>query len=255
MTPATYRKVHRVRIDVPEPSALVALGSDRFLVLCDATGPYIVSREGQARQLDVGVDGRLMSNLEGVCASPVDAPDLLVLNEGLGAVLQCSVDEQAGTMRVVRHLGTLPGIGRKVNHGWEGLDILPAAHSPDRQTRLIAVHEQKPRRIGIFSYPALQEEAMVALPKVLRRDLSDLSDLAVEPATGHVFLLSDRAERIAETRLVYASGVWDMEVIGISRRMFSRGAKPEGLAFDAEGLLWACTDATHELVARRVVRV
>lgn len=138
--------------------------------------------------------------------------------------------------------------------GWEGVDILPAELTADGIARLLAVHEGKPRRLGVFSlHPDnwLATEANLKLPKQLKQHLKDLSDITVDTRTGRVLLLSDESQSIAEVSLEWSgSGEWTMQVHGIRLLLgLPPGAKPEGLAFDRSGRLWMCTDSVGLLAS------
>jgi uncharacterized protein YjiK len=139
-------------------------------------------------------------------------------------------------------VGELEHIGKSSNKGWEGIALRPGKFQADGVPRLIAVHENKPKLVGVFS-AALETEALLKLPKPIRKALDDLSDVCVHPDNGNLLLLSDESAAIVEVELAY-DGDEVAELIEVERLELDVGKKekPEGLCIDELGILWVVTD-------------
>ncbi len=240
---------------VPSSSGLVARGEDRFVVVSDDDGVYEVTG-GEARLVLRTRDDDALEDLEGICRAP--GGGLLVLSEARGQVSRIQLDPPD----VIEHLGRLSEIGRSRNKGWEGLDLVPGTCSPDRRARLLAVHEGRPRRVGLFDLPDLGEVALLKLPRSIKDHASDLSDVSFETATGRFFLLSDESATIIETRLIQLApptvaaplGELGVEGLAVHHLEVARKQKPEGLDFAADGSLWLVTDGSARLYRLELAR-
>ncbi|MFK7988419.1 MAG: SdiA-regulated domain-containing protein [Sandaracinaceae bacterium] len=217
-----------VPLEVPQASGLTALDDGTFAVVSDEGGVYRANRDGSA---ELWVAAPALDDLEGICRDPSGA--LFVVSERTGDVSRIEDGE-------VTTCGTLASIGRKRNKGWEGLAYRPARFGGPH---FIACHERSPRRLGVFDPVTLSTVAILRLPKATRRALADLSDLTVDPETGHWLVLSDESARIAELR--YEDG--ELAHLDAFRVDVGKREKPEGLTFDADGRLWMATDGDPHL--------
>jgi uncharacterized protein YjiK len=102
--------------------------------------------------------------------------------------------------------GALPKLGSKSNKGWEGLAVRPGRFEKDKRPRLVAVHEGKPRQVGIFPLDDFDGGEILDLPGEVHGALDDLSDVAVHPKSGHIFLLSDESSALAHVEVVTSGG-------------------------------------------------
>src|SRR5262249_44699911 len=84
--------------------------------------------------------------------------------------------------------GALPELGSKSNKGWEGLAVRPGRFEKDKRPRLVAVHEGKPRQVGIFPLDDFDAGEILDLPGEVNGALDDLSDGAGPPKRGANFL-------------------------------------------------------------------
>jgi hypothetical protein len=167
---------------VPEASGLAALGGDAFFLVDDERGIFHYAGEGRAQRLDAG--GELV-DLEGVALAP-DGRHLCVLSERDGSVWRFQID--GASLRDGSALGRLPALSKKKNLGWEGIAYAaPGIFGPGLQ--LAAVHQAKPRRIGVFDPDTLEQHASLRLPKNARTTLGELNDIAVG-TDGRILLLS-----------------------------------------------------------------
>jgi len=234
----------RRKLDVPGASGIVVIGPGRLAVVHDDKGIYEVSAEDTERVIKA--KGRKdFRDLEGICSAP-EPGSLLVLSEAKGAVTQVYLDS-AGSLdpdREPKALGRLEAIGDTDNKGWEGLDLLPGSLTPDGAPRILAVHERDPRRLGVFSWPGLEPEALLELPDELRDSADDLADIAVHPQTGHVIVASDESETLLELRL--RAQPWRLEALALHHLDLKKGEKAEALTFEGE-TLWFATDGKARL--------
>lgn len=236
---------------VEEASALAPLPGGRFLVADDEHGVLVATANGAAKvarsaKADIG-----LRDLEGLCVSP-DGAIAYALSESGGRISQLSLTVKGGALMVgkAKRLGSLPGIDTVENKGWEGLSVLPRQFSRDGEECLVAVHEGKPKRVGLFRLPSLEVEAILKLPRKAKDLLSDLADVAVCPQTGHFFVLSDVSRCIVE---LVREGE-QLSLLGSFDLRMHKSEKPEGLAFDGPGTLWVVTDGSARLLRLTVTR-
>lgn len=234
-----------MKLDAKEPSGVAVLPDGRIVVVDDERGLYDVD----SGRIDVEHRKRLR-DLEGVTVSG-DGKTLYVVSEA-DAVVHAIAIERDGSFGEPEPLGELPDLDGPSNKGWEGIAWLPARFNPERRNRLVAVHEGNPRRVGLFDPDDLGNEELLKLPGDVKDALADLSDIAVDPATGNLFLLSDESSAIAEVKLVREDGELALETVGIRKLPFKKGLRPEGLAFDGNGNLLVVTEGDAKLRTLRV---
>ena len=172
---------------------------------------------------------------------------LWALAEESGEVVELRVESRRPAARVI---GRLPRPGRKANKGYEGLAYMRAAVSPNRRASLVAAHEGRPRRVVVFALPDLEETHHFKLPRDAKRALEDLADVAVDPVTGAVLLLSEASRRIGVLRIDNGGLALD-DLVDVS---VERKARPEGLAFVTPSRLVVVTEGPATAIEFRVVR-
>jgi uncharacterized protein YjiK len=115
----------------------------------------------------------------------------------------------------------------------------------------VAVHEAKPKRVGIFALPDLEQTHDLELPKAAKKLLDDLADVTVDPVTGAFLLLSDESQRVVVLRLVEDAlafaGSYDLPL--------GRGEKAEGLDFATPTRPIVVSDTTGKLFEIAVHRL
>jgi uncharacterized protein YjiK len=244
---SSCRLVEEVRAELGEASAVVALGGRRFVVADDEGGVRVVDASGPRAEVsilfDAGDDERV-AGLEGLCL--IDGR-LHAIRERDGGIVSFAAPTGRRARRpTLEERGTLPRppSGGKKNKGYEGLAFLPADVAFDGKDHLIAVHEGKPRAVSVFSWPDRVEEIHHDVDGDLDAHLPDLSDVAVHPATGELWLLSDESETIVVARLDKAG----LHLVRVLALPVDDGEKPEGLAFDEDGALWLVTDDSGRLL-------
>jgi|GEM_PF-882930 len=255
--PAALTVLEEVRADLGEASALVALPSGRFLVADDEGGIRLVDIGGTRPKVtllhDADDDDRV-AGLEGMTRV---GDVIIAVREQDGALVSFPVPSSSTSPSTtgtdLEVLGLLPrpattnGKKNKANKGWEGLAHLPAAVAFDGRDHLVAVHEDKPRAVGVFAWPSLTLEHTVLIDDLdgeFDDLLPDLSDVAVHPATGELWIMSDEGECIVRVTL----GASGLTLVASHSLPVDDGEKPEGLAFDDDGALWLVTDDSGRLL-------
>ncbi len=252
---AELRITEEHTLDSKEASAVLRTPKG-WLIADDDKGLFYQTQKGDVDKI-IGAKNKAVQGIEGLCLSE-DGKTLYTLSEDSRAVYAVPVSsDKKGhpTLGKPERLGRLPALGEVENKGWEGLAVLPERFSADGKERLVAVHEGDPRQIGIFDLPDLSTSHLLKLPNEVKEHLSDLSDLAICPKTGHLFLLSDESHSIAElafqTRHRSAPGALleqiEIEYLGHTRLDLPKGAKPEGLSFDGDDTLWMVSDGDQRM--------
>jgi uncharacterized protein YjiK len=259
------------RIDVKEPSGLAFLSSELGFVTVDDDASKVIrllvpkDPDGDvvAEEIDSGGHRHLLRGLEGIAFDP-EVPSLLVLSEDSRDVSELAIDPARNKLKLGEPIKrkTLDKIGHEKAHGWEGIAILPARLAPDRRARLLAVHERDPRGVAVLDRATLAMESYIPLPKDLAREADDLSDLTIDPRSGHLFLLSDESAAVLETILEGATAevsgagasarplTWSLRAVGrtpLPDPDKKRRLQPEGLAFDDAGDLWVVSEGDRSL--------
>jgi uncharacterized protein YjiK len=132
--------------------------------------------------------------------------------------------------------------------------FLSKAQAGGRHDLLVCVHEGSPRRLGFYRLPDLDHGETVKPPKAAKALLPDLADCAIEPKTGHIFVVSDQSRTIVElavkqTSRAASQGLVDgieLEVISAIDLPLSANKKPEALHFDERGRLWVGLDSESD---------
>lgn len=250
-----YLQAHEVHADLVEPSGLVVAGPGRYYVADDDRGVLLVDETNvtfsdrvdklfdRPAYADVIPIAPSLKDLEGACF--INGV-LFVVAEETGVITSVSEDGK----RIVPY-GTLArplpaGVEPHPNRGFEGIAFLPAALSPDKKDHLVAAHEKHPKAIALYQWPSLAPEKYFVLEGELDATLGDVADVAVDPKTGELLLLSAAAHKYARVKLAdLTNGPLVMgEVREISVR---RDEKPEGITVDERGGVWLCTDGSGRL--------
>lgn len=223
-------------LPVESASGILSLGDGRFLVVDDDKGIYRLGKNGKTKRLLSSKKHKKLNDLEGI-THDTTGRGALVISERTGEVMRVGFkpDDDKIDLSKPKKLGRLPKLSKRFsNNGWEGIDIMPGRFFEDGEPRLVAVHEAKPRRVGVFSYPDFQESSILKLPKAARSEAKDLSDVAVDPSTGRIFVLSDRSKSILELELKGPTRRFPQEraslsLVGVTDVPTRKGAKPEAL--------------------------
>lgn len=217
-------------LGVQEASGLAPAAHGAFFVVDDERGVFHCAPDGDLINIDVG-EG--LTDLESIAITP-DGKHALVLAEHDGGIWRFSVEDD--DLRDGERLGSLPRLSGKKNQGWEGI-AFAAAGTVAEHMELVAVHQVKPRRIGLFDAQTLKQRSLLRLPKNARKAIGELNDVAMD-AGGRILLLSGKSGRIAEMRLEDEA----LSLVRVYRIESSEDDVPEGICIDAEGRVWLCTD-------------
>ena len=225
-------------------SAVAAVDGALFVVE-DDQGIYRVT--GRRASLWAGRDLHpALGDLEGLAVNEKQTMLWALAEEG-GAVLAISLRTKSPRPAVIGHL---PRPGTTKNKGFEGLAFLSARLSPSGRASLVAVHEDKPRRVGVFALPDLELTHDLKLPEDAKRLLKDLSDVTVDRVTGQLLLLSEDSQRV-----VLAQIAGKKLTVSASHDLPLRpGEKPEGLDFASSSRLLIVTDDAAKLLEMEVKR-
>jgi uncharacterized protein YjiK len=187
-----------------------------------------------------------LCDLEGLAMAPA-ARHVWALAEESGEVVSVSAN---GSRRIVKPIGRLARPGRRENKGYEGLAYLPRRYSPNRRASLLAVHEGKPRRVGVFALPDLTQTHEFKLPADARDALADLADVTVDPVTGAWLLLSEESRRIG----VFAVEPDRLRLESLTDIQVDDCERPEGLDFVTPVRLVVVTEGPASAIDFRVTR-
>jgi uncharacterized protein YjiK len=222
-------------LGVREASGLEAIGNDTFLVVDDEHGIFRCVAGTPPQQLDAG---KGLGDLEGI-AVDADGSHAYTVSEHDGSIRRFSLTDDH--LDCGERLGQLPRLSKNKNRGWEGV-ALTTVDGDAAQLQLVAVHQAKPRRIGLFDAATLQQRALFRLPKKVRKTIGELSDVAVDQ-NGRVLLLSGKSGHIVEMQLRGKA----LLLVHIYRCATSSDDVPEGICIDSAGRIWICTDGKGEL--------
>lgn len=187
-----------------------------------------------------------LADLEGIAANE-RGDTVWAVAEDSGVLVELAVGSHGPT---VRRTGRLRRPGARANKGFEGVAFLPARHSTTRRDALVAVHEHKPRRVCQFSLPDLRQTHDLTLPPAAKDVLDDLADVAVDPVTGLLVLLSEASRRLAVMQLDRAG----LQLVSTFELPLSGKERPEGLAYLSRSRLAIVTEGPAWLIELRVTR-
>lgn len=254
------------RMEVPEPSGLAFVSPEVGFVVAADCGKALwqvrmPTDEGTQPGIKLPFKGstKEIVGLEGITYDP-DTKALVMVSEDRQRLVETSV---RGTGEIelgeARLLAQLPDIRTTANKGWEGVCMMQASASPDGKPHLLAVHEGSPRALSVLDRTGRSEQ-LIKMPEELKAAMIDLADVAVDPKTHHVFLLSDESKCIyeAELRLNVSSTsrkqTWELLPIGktdIPDLPLNKGAErlqPEGIVFDKKGDMWLAAEGNNGLI-------
>ncbi len=224
-------------------ASAVAPSRAGLLVVEDDLGIYRL--RGTTATLWAGPDLHpALADLEGVTAN--DTGDLVwALSEEHGTLVEIHVGARGPR---VRRTAVLARPGSTKNKGFEGIAWLAPRLSPTRRAALVAVHEHKPRRVCLFDLRTLEMTHDLQLPREARRVLDDLADVAVDPVSGLLVLLSEESRRLAVMRLSDGG----LHLVQSHDLPLEDGERPEGLAFLTPTRLAVVTEGPARLLTLRV---
>lgn len=235
----------RTRSIAMRGASAVAATPDWMLLAEDDEGIYRLEK-GRLWLWASAQEHEALADLEGL-ATDARGATVWALAEESGEVVRLAAQRRGVR---VESLGRLPRPGNTKNKGYEGLAYLPRKHSPNGRASLLAVHEDKPRRVGIFVLPDLSETHTFRLPDEVKDALSDLADVTVDPVTGAVLLLSEETRRIA----VCAVEDHGLSLLSLTDIRVQDEERPEGLDFVTPSRLVVVTEGPATVIDFRVTR-
>ncbi|GAB4280730.1 MAG: hypothetical protein Kow0029_25490 [Candidatus Rifleibacteriota bacterium] len=232
-----------VSIPIEEASAITTLPDGSFIVVDDEKGIYHLDSSYRAKLLVDAKSGEFLDDLEGVAISS-DQKKLYFLSERRGQI-SCSdlkIEGNEVSLSAPMLLGTLPEITRKRNKGWEGICII----NLNGIDHLLAVHQEEPKAIAILELPALKLFTMCELPLGLDEQLKNLSDVAVDRKTGHIYLLSGKSSRFIEVAAKITTRIEELDIVSSTKLKGDLNGKPEGITFNGRDQVVIVTDADED---------
>lgn len=187
-----------------------------------------------------------LGDLEGITSS-ADGTRVWALAEESGTLVELRVTPRGP--RLVR-AAVLSRPGDTKNKGFEGVAYAAADVSPTGRPALLTVHERKPRRVSVFDLRRLELVGEYALPRPAKRLLDDLADVAIDPRTGLVVLLSEQSRSVA----VLAVAGDELRLVSSFALPLEGKERPEGLAFLSPSRLAVTTEGPARLLTLRVTR-
>ena len=191
-----------------------------------------------------------MEGVEGLTADGAGT-SLFAVSENSRRLVRLALG-RGGEIEGAEDLGKLPKLGGK-KKCWEGAAWLPRALNPEQRDRLLLVNESAPMALALFDPEDLDDHEVLELPAELEDALDDVSDVAVEPKTGLVWLLSDESSAIGIAELVRANRALTLESRGVVR-LPVEGAQSEGIVFASATRLLLASEKGGTLHTLSVVR-
>jgi hypothetical protein len=220
--------------------------------------------EGEVAVAKLRKDDGELPGLEGANYNP-RTDKVRVLSEDKSKVWELGFKTKGGELRLgdLEEVGKIESVGRNKNKGYEGLETLPAAVSPDGREYQLAVNEGRPRKVVFVDPDTLQVEGTADIPESVRDLLPDISDTAVSKR-GTLVLLSDEGNAFVEFAIRKIDRnvgpglplpTWTLVPLGEHRIDLDRlpldGAQrlqAEGSSFDDRGDLWIACEANSILI-------
>lgn len=239
-----FAQAFSTRIDIPEASAITCLPDGQFLIVDDEEGVYLFNPSSQKSSLILSAEQhKSLDDLEGITLA-TDGKTVYLLSEDGGRIFRSdlSIEKEVVTLGAPEALGSLAMLSNSGNKGYEGICII----SLFGKDHLLAVHQEKPTALAIYSLPELKKITMCKLPDELSELLDNLSDVAIDQRNGHILLLSGKSGRLVEVKAKIGKDIEELEIVSSTNIRGNLAGKPEGLCFDAYERLVVVTDGGGE---------
>ncbi len=226
-------------INIPEASAITSLSDGSFLVVDDDEGVYHLNQKLEEKMVLSSNEFNFLDELEGICLS-VDQKTVYLLSEDGGRIIKTQLKQSKDGLKLSSPevLGSLASISNTRNKGYEGITTIIL----NGKEHLLAVHQEKPTALAIFSLPELDRITMCKIPDEISELLDNLSDVTVDQRNGHLLLLSGKSGRIVELQAKIGKDIEELEVVSSIKIKGNLNGKPEGICFDSEEKLVVVTD-------------
>lgn len=229
---------------VGKPIAIEGLTEDASgVTVCEETGTLFVVVNGATSILELTLSGAVKRTIE--LRGFEDTEDLLWLRGTTFAVIEerrrnlCFFEVTPETTAVpyekaIRHLIDDVPAGNK---GIEGIAYDPKAD------RYLIVKEKMPRRIYGVQVSAAALPTMTTPWDIEEQPLGmrDLSSIYFDPSSGHLLILSDESKCVVECT-VEGEEVSRMSLAAGRAGLDQEIPQPEGVALDAKGRLYVCSE-------------
>jgi uncharacterized protein YjiK len=192
----------------------------------------------------------VIDGVEGLAADAAGT-SLYAVSENSRRLLRLALG-RGGEIEDAEDLGTLPKLGGK-KKCWEGAAWLRRSMNPEKRDRLLLVNERAPKALALFDPEDLGDHEVLELPPELEDALDDVSDVAVEPETARVWLLSDESSAIGIAERVRANRALTLESRGVVR-LPVEGAQSEGIVFQGARRLLLASEKGGTLHTLSVLR-
>jgi hypothetical protein len=228
-------------IAVPEASGIVGLSDGQDIIVDDDIGVFFLDRKMEAKLHLSAAKFDSLQELEGVALSS-DKKNVYFLSENGGIVSRSLIEVNNGKFRLndPEVLGSLRQLGKDKNKGYEGIAIFQI----DNKDHLLAVHQEKPRALAIYSLPELKLKTMCKLPADLKQLLENLSDVAFDVNNGNILLLSGKSGRIVEVKAKIKKDIEELEIIQVINIKGAFNSRPEGISLNNRGQIVVVTDGS-----------
>jgi uncharacterized protein YjiK len=256
MRPPKFKFAESYKLRVKEPSGLAYIPElDRFLAIDDSSRTLVLFELTKHKLKAAHLDSRphkkdKISDFEGVTYDP-ERRRLITVSERSRRIRTFRLLAKRPTSKPsgLEQIGDarLPKFGDNPNKGIEGLAFLPARFAPDKRSHIVAVNEADPKAVLLIDPDALEIEHELALPRKWDKAIGDLSDVAVDPLSGHLFLLSDESRQVLELELRIKRGNLDLGKVqrfDIEKRDTGKIKQPEGIVFDNDGDLYLTSEGS-----------
>jgi uncharacterized protein YjiK len=237
-------QVMNFKIPIGEASGIACLPNGNFLIIDDEEGVFFFDPQKQKVWPALSSHQyESLDDLEGITIS-TDQKNVYLLSEDGGRIFVSNLASgtQGVQLQEPQLLGSLAMIGNEKNKGYEGICIIIL----DGKDHLLAVHQDKPMALAIFSLPDLKKVTMCKLPGDLEELQKNLSDVTVDLRNGHILLISAKSRRIVEVKARIDKDIEELEIVSTIRIDGNLSGKPEGLCFDAYERLVVVTDASGD---------
>ncbi|MGM0600417.1 MAG: SdiA-regulated domain-containing protein [Candidatus Rifleibacteriota bacterium] len=228
-------------IAVPEASGIVGLSDGQDIIVDDDIGVFFLDRKMEAKLRLSAAKFDCLRDLEGVSLSS-DKKNVYFLSEDGGIISRSLIEVKNGKFKLndPEVLGSLRKLNNKKNKGYEGIAIFKI----DNKDHLLAVHQEKPRALAIYSLPELKLTTMCKLPADLKQLLDNLSDVFVDADNGNILLLSGKSGRIVEVKAKIKKDIEELEIIQVINIKGAFNGRPEGICLNNRGQIVVVTDGS-----------
>ena len=259
MRPPKFRFAESYKLQVKEPSGLAYIPElDRFVAIDDSSRTLVLFELTKHKLKAAHLDSRphkkdKVSDFEGVTSNP-ERRRLITVSERSRRIRTFRLLAKRPTSKPsgLEQIGEarLPKLGDNPNKGIEGLAFLPAEVCAGQPLAHRRGERSRSKGRLLIDPEALEIEHELALPRKWDKAIVDLSDVAVDPLSGHLFLLSEESRQVLELELRIKRGELDLAKVqrfDIEERDTGKIKQPEGIVFDNDGDLYLTSEGSSRV--------